>query len=216
MYFKNINNMTLEEQILKEDEKDEEDKSEEKEESSEETQKSFDEALIDTLSTLTEHVKSLSDGQQEIAERIDSLEKSGNLGESEEKTELNIKPAESDEEDIGADVTVPDEYQSNSRQTGLDSDRSNNDGEKSPEDDESNLKMQDKAAPTQIQKKNFDFTTETPRPNAALETVAKSGEKELNMVLKDARTEGFDGLNVVAQNILSGKYYTPSEEEAWF
>ena len=208
--------MTLEEQILKDDEKDEEDKSDEKEESSEETQKSFDEALINTLSTLTEHVKSLSDGQQEIAERIDSLEKSGNLGEAEDKTELNIKPADSDEEDIGADVTVPDEYQSNSRQTGLDSDRSNNDGEKSPEDDESNLKMQEKAAPRQIQKQNFNFTTETPRPNAALESVAKSGERELNMVLKDARTEGFDGLNVVAQNILSGKYYTPSEEEAWF
>ena len=208
--------MTLEEQILKDDEKDEEDKSDEKEESSEETQKSFDEALINTLSTLTEHVKSLSDGQQSISDRIDSLEKSGNLGEAEDKTELNIKPADSDEEDIGADVTVPDEYQSNSRQTGLDSDRSNNDGEKSPEDDESNLKMQEKAAPRQIQKQNFNFTTETPRPNAALESVAKSGERELNMVLKDARTEGFDGLNVVAQNILSGKYYTPSEEEAWF
>jgi len=208
--------MTLEEQILKDDEKEEEDKSDEKEESSEETQKSFDEALINTLSTLTEHVKSLSDGQQLISDRIDSLEKSGNLGEAEDKTELNIKPADSDEEDIGADVTVPDEYQSNSRQTGLDSDRSNNDGEKSPEDDESNLKMQEKAAPRQIQKQNFNFTTETPRPNAALESVAKSGERELNMVLKDARTEGFDGLNVVAQNILSGKYYTPSEEEAWF
>ena len=208
--------MTLEEQILKDDEKEEEDKSDEKEESSEETQKSFDEALINTLSTLTEHVKSLSDGQQSISDRIDSLEKSGNLGEAEDKTELNIKPADSDEEDIGADVTVPDEYQSNSRQTGLDSDRSNNDGEKSPEDDESNLKMQEKAAPRQIQKQNFNFTTETPRPNAALESVAKSGERELNMVLKDARTEGFDGLNVVAQNILSGKYYTPSEEEAWF
>ena len=208
--------MTLEEQILKDDEKEEEDKSDEKEESSEETHKSFDEALINTLSTLTEHVKSLSDGQQSISDRIDSLEKSGNLGEAEDKTELNIKPTDSDEEDIGADVTVPDEYQSNSRQTGLDSDRSNNDGEKSPEDDESNLKMQEKAAPRQIQKQNFNFTTETPRPNAALESVAKSGERELNMVLKDARTEGFDGLNVVAQNILSGKYYTPSEEEAWF
>jgi len=198
-------------------EEEKEDKEERKEES--ETNKSFDEALIETLSTLTEHVKSLSDSQQEVADRIDALEKAGNLGEAEDKTELNIKPAESDNEDIGADVTVPDEYQSNSRQTGLDSDRSNNDGEKSPEDDEANLSMQEKAAPKQIQKQeaNFNFTTETPRPNAAPETVNKSSaEVELNMVLKDARGEGYDGLNKVAQKILKGDYYTPSQEEAWF
>jgi len=208
--------MVLEE-VSKDEAREEEDTKAEDKEESEETQKSFDEALIETLSSLTEHVKSLSDGQSTIADRIDALEKSGHLGEAEAKTELNIKPKESDNEDIGAEVKVPDEYQSNSKQTGLDSDRSNNDGEKSPEKDEANLSMQEKAeAPQQIQKQNFNFTTETPRPNAQPETVNKSAEVELNMVLKDARTEGFDGLSKVAQKILKGDYYTPSAQEAWF
>ena len=209
--------MVLEEVSKDEAREEEKDTNAEDKEESEETQKSFDEALIETLSSLTEHVKSLSDGQSTIADRIDALEKSGHLGEAEAKTELNIKPKESDNEDIGAEVKVPDEYQSNSKQTGLDSDRSNNDGEKSPEKDEANLSMQEKAeAPQQIQKQNFNFTTETPRPNAQPETVNKSAEVELNMVLKDARTEGFDGLSKVAQKILKGDYYTPSAQEAWF
>ncbi len=209
--------MVLEEVSKDEAREEEKDTKAEDKEESEETQKSFDEALIETLSSLTEHVKSLSDGQSTIADRIDALEKSGHLGEAEAKTELNIKPKESDNEDIGAEVKVPDEYQSNSKQTGLDSDRSNNDGEKSPEKDEANLSMQEKAeAPQQIQKQNFNFTTETPRPNAQPETVNKSAEVELNMVLKDARTEGFDGLSKVAQKILKGDYYTPSAQEAWF
>jgi len=208
--------MVLEE-VSKED-KDEEAKEDEadNQDESEEAQKSFDEALIETLSSLTEHVKSLSDGQDSIADRIDALEKSGHLGEADGKTELNIKPKESDNEDIGAEVKVPDEYQSNSRQTGLDSDRSNNDGEKSPEKDEAKLSMQEKTAPQQVQKQNFNFTTETPRPNAQPESVNKSESVELNMVLKDARSEGYEGLNVVAQRILKGDYYTPSNEEAWF
>ena len=209
--------MVLEEVSKDEAREEEKDTKAEDKEESEETQKSFDEALIETLSSLTEHVKSLSDGQSTIADRIDALEKSGHLGEAEAKTELNIKPKESDNEDIGAEVKVPDEYQSNSKQTGLDSDRSNNDGEKSPEKDDANLSMQEKAeAPQQIQKQNFNFTTETPRPNAQPETVNKSAEVELNMVLKDARTEGFDGLSKVAQKILKGDYYTPSAQEAWF
>ena len=209
--------MVLEEVSKDEAREEEKDTKAEDKEESEETQKSYDEALIETLSSLTEHVKSLSDGQSTIADRIDALEKSGHLGEAEAKTELNIKPKESDNEDIGAEVKVPDEYQSNSKQTGLDSDRSNNDGEKSPEKDEANLSMQEKAeAPQQIQKQNFNFTTETPRPNAQPETVNKSAEVELNMVLKDARTEGFDGLSKVAQKILKGDYYTPSAQEAWF
>ena len=209
--------MVLEEVSKDEAREEEKDTKAEDKEESEETQKSFDEALIETLSSLTEHVKSLSDGQSTIADRIDALEKSGHLGEAEAKTELNVKPKESDNEDIGAEVKVPDEYQSNSKQTGLDSDRSNNDGEKSPEKDEANLSMQEKAeAPQQIQKQNFNFTTETPRPNAQPETVNKSAEVELNMVLKDARTEGFDGLSKVAQKILKGDYYTPSAQEAWF
>ena len=58
--------MTLEE-LRKEDHEDEKDEEEEEEHESKE--KSFDEALIETLSTLTEHVKALSDSQANLEER---------------------------------------------------------------------------------------------------------------------------------------------------
>ena len=59
--------MTLEE-LRKEDHEDEKDEEEEEHESKE---KSFDEALIETLSTLTEHVKALSDSQANLEERVE-------------------------------------------------------------------------------------------------------------------------------------------------
>ena len=57
------------------------------------------------------------------------------------------------------------------------------------------------------------FSTETPRPGNALENVDKSLSKDFSPILKDARENGFEGLSVVAQNILSGKYYKPTPEE---
>jgi len=187
--------MTLEElrketkDYEEEEEKDEEDKSESKE-------KSFDEALIETLSTLTEHVKALSDSQANLEERVEKA-----LFE-EKDTQLDISPkGQADAEDVGADVIVPDTYQSNSVQSGLDDDKS---GQDKPQGDKSGLAMQQKA--------NFDFTTETPRPNAALESVNKSSQIELNPVLKAAREGGYDGLSAVAREILAGKYGSPSED----
>jgi hypothetical protein len=38
----------------------------------------------------------------------------------------------------------------------------------------------------------------------------------LNMILKDAREGGYDGLSSVAKKIMKGDYYTPSQEERWF
>jgi hypothetical protein len=67
--------------------------------------------------------------------------------------------------------------------------------------------------PEMVQKSQHTFSTETPRPNAALETAEKSYEKDFSPILKDARENGYEGLNIVAQNILSGKYYKPSPEE---
>ena len=64
-----------------------------------------------------------------------------------------------------------------------------------------------------IEKSEHSFTTETPRPNAAAETVEKSYQKDFSPILKDAREAGFEGLSSVAQNILSGKYYKPSDDE---
>ena len=181
--------MTLEE-LRKEDHEDEKD--EEEDEKHESKEKSFDEALIETLSTLTEHVKALSDSQANLEARVEKA-----LFE-EPKAQLNIKPKESDSEDIGADVTVPDTLQSNSVQAGLDDDKS---GQDKPESDDKGLAMQQKA--------NFDFTTETPRPSASVENINKSADVELNMVLKDARSNGYEGLSHVAKRILAGDYGSP-------
>ena len=184
--------MTLEE-LRKEDHEEEEEKDEE--EKSESKEKSFDEALIETLSTLTEHVKALSDSQANLEERVEKA-----LFE-EKDTQLDISPkGQADAEDVGADVVVPDTYQSNSVQSGLDDDKS---GEDKPQGDKSGLAMQQKA--------NFDFTTETPRPSAALESVNKSSQIELNPVLKAAREGGYDGLSSVARAILAGEYGSPSD-----
>ena len=185
--------MTLEE-LRKQDDEDEHDKEEDKEghEKKASNEQSFDEALIEPLSTLTEHVKALSDSQFELEERIEKA-----LYE-EPKTQLDLQPKESDSEDIGADVVVPDTLQSNSVQAGLDDDKS---GQDKPEGDDSGLAMQQKA--------NFDFTTETPRPSASVENINKSADVELNMVLKDARSNGYEGLSHVARRILAGDYGSP-------
>ena len=173
------------------------DKEEEQQKEAEDSKKSFDETLIETLSTLTEHVKAQSESLIALDERLTKAL------EEEPKTQLDF-PNTSDDEGIGETVKVPDTYQSNSVQAELDAD-----GDETESDPEE-LVMQEKA-----EKTNFEFTTETPRPTTSLETVNKS-QVDLNMVLKDAREEGFDGLSVVAQKILKGDYYTPTNEEAWF
>ena len=109
--------MTLEE-LRKEDHE------EEKDEEDEKANKSFDEALIETLSTLTEHVKALSESQASLEERVEKA-----LFE-EPKTQLDLTPSGT------ADV-------------------------------------------------------------------------ELNMVLKDARSNGYEGLSHVARRILAGDYGSP-------
>jgi hypothetical protein len=184
--------MTLEE-LRKQDESDENKDEDEDDTKKSSNERSFDEALIETLSTLTEHVKALSDSQFELEERIEKA-----LYE-EPKTQLDLTPSgTADAEDVGADVTVPDTFQSNSVQAGLDDDKS---GQDKPEGDDSGLAMQQKA--------NFDFTTETPRPSASVENINKSADVELNMVLKDARSNGYEGLSHVARRILAGDYGSP-------
>jgi len=185
--------MTLEE-LRKQDDEEEKDEESTKEDTKKSSnERSFDEALIETLSTLTEHVKALSDSQFELEERIEKA-----LYE-EPETQLDLQPKESDSEDIGADVVVPDTLQSNSVQAGLDDDKS---GQDKPQGDKSGLAMQQKA--------NFDFTTETPRPSASVENINKSADVELNMVLKDARSNGYEGLSHVARRILAGDYGSPA------
>ena len=172
---------------------------EEETEESKEVEKSFDD-INKNMETLTDVIQSLAETQKSVDNTLQGI--NGRLKALETPTDLPLKPKTSDSEDVGAKVTVPDEYQSNSRQTGLDSDRSNNDGEKSPEDDDGELKMQEKSQHT--------FTTETPRPNANVE---KSFSEDFSPILKDARAEGFDGLANVARNILKGTYYQPTNDE---
>jgi len=74
-------------------------------------------------------------------------------------------------------------------------------------------KAEEDYEPEMIQKSEHEFSTETPRPGSAIETVDKSFTKDFSPILKDARAEGFEGLSKVAQNILSGKYYKPTPEE---
>ena len=176
--------------------KDEKEESQDKEE----VEKSFRDTVKSNMETLTDVIQSLAETQKAVGSTLDGID--NRLKALETPTDLPLKPAVSDEEDVGAKVTVPDEYQSNSRQTGLDSDRSPNDGEKSPEADEGELKMQEKAEHT--------FSTETPRPTTQ---VAKSFEEDFSPILKDARENGYEGLAGVARNILKGTYYQPTPDE---
>ena len=176
---------------------------------SESVEKSFQDTVKSGFDTLTEVVQSIAETQKATQETLGGLD--NRLKALETPTDLPLSPkgtAASD--DVGAKVTVPDTYQSNSIQAGLDDDRS---GDKKPASDKGGLKMQKKSDDTElVEKAQHTFTTETPRPNAALETVDKSIKDE-SMILKDARAQGAEGLSQVARNILAGKYYTPSEDE---
>jgi hypothetical protein len=180
--------------ISKTEESDEENKDEDDEELA---KSDFQEAIKSNINTLTDVIKSLAETQKDVSTTLVGID--DRLKALETPTDLPLKPQTSAAEDVGAKVTTPDTYQSNSIQAGLDDDKS---GEKKPETDPSGLKMQEKS--------NFDFTTETPRPNAAIESVNKS-EGDISMILKDARSGG--DLSAVARDILAGKYYTPTPDE---
>ena len=166
-----------------------------------ETEKSFQQTVKSGIDTLTEVVQSIAESQLASTEAITGL--ANRVKALETPTDLPLSPKGTVAgDDVGAKVTVPDTYQSNSVQAGLDDDRS---GDKKPASDKGGLKMQ--------QKSEHTFTTETPRPNAALETVDKSIQRDSSQIIQDARAGGYEGLSNVAQGILSGKYYTPSPDE---
>ena len=216
--------MTEEENSKQAEEKkeDSEDKEEEKEESHEEKESTFNlrndsakafSKVKSSIDTLTDVVQSLAETQKGVSDTIGKFD--SRLKALETPTDLPLKPAGSagSDNDVGADVKVPDTYQSNSRQVGLDSDRKEVDGAKKPQADQGKLSMQEKSEElTSIQKSEHTFSTETPRPSAALETVDKSTQ-DFSPILKDARSQGFEGLSQVARDILNGKYYKPSPDE---
>jgi len=125
-------------------------------------------------------------------------------------------------DDVGAKVTTPNDPYPVGEQVGLDSDRKN---KNPPKKDPGGLKMQEKpvnkaeeevSEPEMVTKSEHEFVTETPRPGANLETVDKSLSKDYSPILKDARSNGFEGLSNVARDILNGKYYKPTPEEVGF
>ena len=210
-----------EEENSKQAEEKKEDSEEEKKEQEEEGEERVQDLREDaskafskvksSIDTLTDVVQSLAETQKGVSDTIGKFD--SRLKALEKPTDLPLNPkGNQGGDDVGADVKVPDTYQSNSRQVGLDSDRKEVDGAKKPQSDQGKLSMQEKQNLSDIQKSEHTFSTETPRPSAALETVDKS-TGDFSPILKDARSNGFDGLSQVARDILNGKYYKPSPEE---
>ena len=189
--------------------------------SDEEEQISYENTVAKSIDTLADVVQSIAQSQQgvekavsEIVERVKALETPSDLPLSPKGTQGG--------DDVGAKVTAPNDPYPVGDQVGLDSDRRN---KNPPKKDPSGLKMQEKpvnkaeeevvesSEPEMVTKSNHEFSTETPRPGSAPETVDKSFTKDFSPILKDAREHGFEGLSIVAQNILSGKYYKPTPEE---
>ena len=211
--------MTEEENSKQAEEKkeDSEEKKEQEEEGEERVQDLREDAskafskVKSSIDTLTDVVQSLAETQKGVSDTIGKFD--SRLKALEKPTDLPLNPkGNQGGDDVGADVKVPDTYQSNSRQVGLDSDRKEVDGAKKPQSDQGKLSMQEKQNLSDIQKSEHTFSTETPRPSAALENVDKS-TGDFSPILKDARSNGFDGLSQVARDILNGKYYKPSPEE---
>jgi len=184
---------------------------------SDEEQDSYENTVAKSIDTLADVVQSIAQSQQgvekavsEISERVKALETPSDLPLSPKGTQGG--------DDVGAKVTIPNDPYPVGDQVGLDSDRKNSNP---PKKDPAGLRMQEKpvnkaeedSEPEMIQKSEHEFSTETPRPGSAIETVDKSFTKDFSPILKDARAEGFEGLSKVAQNILSGKYYKPTPEE---
>ena len=191
---------------------------------SDEEQDSYENTVAKSIDTLADVVQSIAESQQgvekavsEVIDRVKALETPSDLPLSPKGTQGG--------DDVGAKVTAPNDPYPVGDQVGLDSDRRN---KNPPKKDPAGLKMQEKPVnkaevepqevvetyePEMVQKSEHSFSTETPRPSSAPETLEKSFTKDFSPILKDARENGYEGLSIVAQNILSGKYYKPTPEE---
>ena len=193
---------------------DKEEETEAKEESSEESQseeredseKSFVEAVKSTFGDISEQLSTVVDSQKSIIDAVSSINNRVKALETPSDLPLSPKGTQGGD-DVGASVKVPEEPYPQGKQAKLDDDG------KETTNDQSKLSIQGAIGKTElVQKSEHTFTTETPRPNAALENVDKSAS-DLSPILKDAREVGFESLSTVAQNILKGKYYMPTADE---
>jgi len=209
--------MTDEENSKTESNVEEEEDEEESESESEETEAPvrenedkayFEEAVKATFDTLADQMKSIAESQKAVVESVKGFSK--RIKALEKPSDLPLSPKGNESgDDVGADVSVPEDPYPQGKQVGLDDDG------KETENDAGGLSMQKKpiGKTSLVQKSQHTFTTETPRPNAALETLEKSGGQDFSPILKDARAGGYEGLSQVAREILSGKYYKPSSDE---
>ena len=200
-----------EKKVAAEDEKvkAEDDKKEDKEKQADdkkedEKEKAFETSIKTGLDGLSEQLTKFAEHLKGIDSRIKALET---------PTDLPAAPAGTtgSDNDVGADITVPAQPYPQGDQAGLDDDRQNDNapaGDSAPSMQEKPLHKSEKL----VEKSQHTFTTETPRPNAAVEKAGES-QTDFSPILKDARQEGYEGLSSVARNILKGKYYKPTPEE---
>ena len=161
-------------------------------EEAEDKNKAVLDSLAVSMKSVAESITSVSNTMKSLDARIKALET---------PTDLPLTPKVSDKDDIGAEVKVPNTYQSNSIQAGLHDDKT---GEEKPEGDKDNLSMQEKSYLPETQ----SFTTSTPRPTANITKSVSSQGSTLNPVLKAARSRGNQYMDVLAREILSGKFGT--------
>ena len=189
---------------------------------SDEDQASYENTVAKSIDTLADVVQSIAESQQGVEKAITEMH--NRVKALETPTYLPLKPKGTQGgDDVGAKVTAPNDPYPVGQQAKLDSDRTDRNP---PKKDPAGLKMQEKPVnkaepeevvegfePEMVTKSQHEFSTETPRPGSAIETVDKSFAKDFSPILKDARAEGYEGLSIVARNILSGKYYKPTPEE---
>ena len=192
-----------EKKVKAEDDKKEDKEKQADDKKEDEKEKAFETSIKTGLDGLSEQLTKFAEHLQGIDSRIKALET---------PTDLPAAPAGTtgSDNDVGADITVPAQPYPQGDQAGLDDDRAN---ENAPAGD-SAPSMQEKPLHKSglVSKSQHTFTTETPRPGAAIEKAGES-QTDFSPILKDARAEGYEGLSSVARNILKGKYYTPTQDE---
>jgi len=190
-----------------------------------EEQISYENTVAKSIDTLADVIQSIAESQQGVEKAISYFDERIKALETPSDLPLSPKGTQGGD-DVGAKVTTPNDPYPVGEQVGLDSDRKN---KNPPKKDQGGLKMQEKpvnkaeeeevvekSEPEMVTKSEHEFVTETPRPGANLETVDKSLSKDYSPILKDARSNGFEGLSNVARDILNGKYYKPTPEEVGF
>ena len=194
-----------------EEEKKMDEKPEDKEKTSDDSKEESNKAIIDGFTKIADVLSKNTEVLSKIDERLTKA--------LEEPTDLPLKPKVSAEDDIGDKVKVPDTYQSNSQQASIDDSDPKNDNEKDPGD----LKMQEKTV-EQVQKSTQLEKIEAPRPSTTntspdqstggLTSIEKAySGTENSPILDDMRKVGIEGKAYVANKILKGEYYMPTDAE---